>query len=108
MVRLAVSYSFKMVDMLILNELGQAIASSQHQGMSCKTVSLLLLTRCKLLITPKCQAQLVVAINQCTPKGSLCTGIIGFSLTDFGGVPPPAAIVLGGILGIIGWAAHMD
>ncbi|KAK9816680.1 hypothetical protein WJX72_003596 [[Myrmecia] bisecta] len=42
------------------------------------------------------------------PNTTICIGIIGYSLTDFGGVPPPIAIILGGVLGIIGWAADMN
>lgn len=36
-----------------------------------------------------------------------CAGIIGFALVDFVGCPAPLAVLVGGVCGVIGWAAHM-
>ena len=41
------------------------------------------------------------------PNTTICIGIIGFSLVDFVGCPPPVAVFVGGLLGLIGWAADM-
>lgn len=41
------------------------------------------------------------------PNTTICIGIIGFSLVDFVGCPAPLAVFLGGVLGVIGWAAHI-
>ena len=34
-------------------------------------------------------------------------GIIGFALVDFVGCPAPLAVLVGGVCGVVGWAAHM-
>ena len=34
-------------------------------------------------------------------------GIIGYSLVHFVGCPAPLAVLIGGVCGVIGWAAHM-
>ncbi|CAL8468154.1 g7693 [Coccomyxa elongata] len=41
------------------------------------------------------------------PVTTICIGIIGFSLVDFVGCPAPLAVLVGGVCGVIGWAAHM-
>lgn len=41
------------------------------------------------------------------PNTTICIGIIGFCLVDFVGCPAALAVFLGGVLGVIGWAAHM-
>ncbi len=34
-------------------------------------------------------------------------GIVGYCLVDFLSCPAPAAVAVGGALGVVGWAAHM-
>jgi hypothetical protein len=34
-------------------------------------------------------------------------GIIGYSLVHFVGCPAPLAVLIGGVCGVIGWAANM-
>ena len=41
------------------------------------------------------------------PITSICIGIIAFAATDVLVVPAPLVVVGGGVLGVIGWAAHM-
>ncbi|EIE20647.1 CHR family transporter: chromate ion [Coccomyxa subellipsoidea C-169] len=41
------------------------------------------------------------------PNTTICIGIIGFALVDFVGCPAPLAVLIGGVCGVIGWAAHM-
>ena len=33
-------------------------------------------------------------------------GMIGFGLVDFCNCPAPLAVLIGGVLGVIAWAAH--
>lgn len=37
-----------------------------------------------------------------------CAGIIGFCMVDSLNVPAPLAVLAGGVLGVIGWAANMN
>ncbi|CAL5229349.1 g12659 [Coccomyxa viridis] len=40
------------------------------------------------------------------PTFSMCIGMVCFGLVDFCDCPSPLAVLLGGICGVIGWAAH--
>ena len=37
----------------------------------------------------------------------ICAGMIGYCLVDFLSCPAPLAVAVGGVLGVIGWAARM-
>ena len=36
----------------------------------------------------------------------VCAGMVCFGLVDFCNCPAPLAVLLGGVCGVIGWAAH--
>jgi hypothetical protein len=74
-------------------------------------------------VRPQCVALCLRPCNFCMPRTShACTtsrfrvgptgrarpaGIVGYCLVDFLSCPAPAAVAVGGALGVIGWAAHM-
>ncbi|CAK0787139.1 hypothetical protein CVIRNUC_010355 [Coccomyxa viridis] len=51
---------------------------------------------------------LTLQIHATSPFSSatMCIGMIGFGLVDFCNCPAPLAVLIGGVLGVIAWAAH--
>lgn len=60
-----------------------------------------------LIVAAVFQLGMKVHSNSPIPDASICIGIIGFVLVDALDVSAPLVVLLGAVLGVVGWAAKM-